>query len=450
VITTPACAAIASALGVDDLLVLEREGSSLKLIGGAGRGAGWAGTVQARIDEEELVQRARDRGRPLRVSHRSPARIFGPYWSTNAALIPVGDEHLVIAGTPFPIRAGDGELVRYATEAVAAIDGVPSAKLLADELEVVHAVRQLMEYRADSVRDTARHVADVAAAALSCDVAAVLVRAAGGLVVEVAGDTLDCADPRVCAEMVKLGRRVVAGPLLEQDVDDKGILGRGVGLVARYSLGIGSPQNQLGVLVVGHSAERPRGFTSLCQRVGRSLADAAEVLLAQATAREELREERDRFAREARTDELTGLANRVAWNEAIEAESARRARYRRPVVVLSADVDHLKAINDAHGHQAGDELLVAAANVLREELRNTDLVARVGGDEFGALLPETDAATMQAITMRINEACAEWRGSVPEVRLSMSVGWAVPGPFGDLREALHSADGQMYLAKRGR
>jgi diguanylate cyclase (GGDEF)-like protein len=445
------CIAVAEAIGVADLLILERDGELLRLTGGAGRGAGWAGVVEARIDDEPLAKRARERGRPVRVATGTPTRIFGPYWSPHAVLVPVGDDHLVIAGSDAPIKIADGALRRHSAEAVAAVDavdGIPSAKLLADELEVVGAVRELMDYHPQTVAETACHIAEVAAAALSAEFAAVLVRRPEGFIVEQAGAASSSVDPRLGAALAKLSRRVSSTPLLEQDVADKGPAGRGGGVVARYALRIGLAE-QLGMLVVGHVVDRPRGFTNLCQRVARQLADAAEVLLNQSIARDDLRAERDHFAREARRDPLTGLPNRVAWNEALDNEATRRARYRRPVVVMSVDVDHLKAANDQYGHDAGDELLMATAQVLRHALRNADLVARVGGDEFGVILPETHEAAMDVVVRRIEEACHNWRGSLPELRLSISVGWAAPEPFGDLRSALRAADGQMYRAKRG-
>jgi diguanylate cyclase (GGDEF)-like protein len=442
------CIAVAEALGVADLLVLERDGEVLRLTGGAGRGASWAGVVEARIADEPLARRARERGRPVRVAAAASTRVFGPYWSSNAVLVPVGDDHLVIAGSETVIKVADGVLRRQAAEAVATVDGVPSAKLLADELEVVDAVRQLMHYHPDSVPETARHIAEVAAASLGAEFATVLVRRPDGFIVEQAFTAESCVDPQLCAALVKLARRVSKGPLLEQDVSDKGPLGRGGGLVSRYALRIGDSE-PLGMLMVGHVVAQPRGFTSLCQRVGRELADAAEVLLSQAVARDDLRAERDRYAREARRDQLTGLPNRVAWNDALDSEATRRARYRRPVVVMSIDVDHLKDANDHYGHEAGDELLVATAQVLRHALRNADMVARIGGDEFGVLLPETQGLAMETVVQRIEEACAAWRGSLPELRLSISVGWAAPEPFGDLRAALRAADSEMYRSKRG-
>jgi diguanylate cyclase (GGDEF)-like protein len=440
---------VAKALGAADVLVLERAGRDLRLLGGAGRGASWAGAVEVQSTGEALLRKAKPGKPPVRIEEKAPVRILGPYWSAHAALVPVGDDHVVVAGGEQPIRASDAELLRHAAEAVAAVGDVSSAKLLADELEVVDAVRQLMHYRPEKVRDTARHIAEVAAGALSCEFAAVMVRSPDGLLVEQAGATPDeCADPQLCADMQRLSRRLRAEQLVEQDISDADSPGTASGLVSRYALAIGSGRDRA-ILVVGHGAVRPRGFTNLCLRVGRAIADAAEVLLSQAVGREELGRERDQFAREARTDELTGLANRVAWSEALEKERPRRSRYRRPAVVISVDVDGLKQANDWFGHDAGDELLRGVAGILKRNLRDADVMARVGGDEFGVLLPETQSDAMPALVDRIQVACAAWRGTNADLRLSVSIGWAAPEPFGDLREALRMADDRMYLAKRG-
>ncbi len=431
-----------------DLLVFELQDAMLRLVGGRGRGQGWAGVVEAALSDEPLARRAARGNVPVRIHEDEPVKVLGPYWSRNAALVAVGDDHVVVVGDAKPLRVSDGELRREAAEAVSRVGGIPSSKLLADELEVVDAVRKLMDYRPEALAATARHVADVAAASLSCDFAAVLVPGPEGTVVSVSGiDADDCQDPKLCAELKRLAARVGDEPLLEQNLRDRGRLGRGGGLVTRYALGIGTGKTR-GMLVVGHDAEHPRGFTLLCQRVGRALADAAEVLLSQAAGREELAAERDRFARESRTDDLTGLANRIAWTEALASERKRRSRYRRPVVVMSIDVDRLKDVNDTYGHVAGDELLRGAARVLVNCLRETDFVARIGGDEFGALLPETSAAAAAGVIDRIHAACRAWRGSHADLRLSLSIGWAAPEPFGDLQEALRTADGRMYASKR--
>jgi diguanylate cyclase (GGDEF)-like protein len=118
------------------------------------------------------------------------------------------------------------------------------------------------------------------------------------------------------------------------------------------------------------------------------------------------------------------------------------------VVVMSIDVDRLKDVNDTYGHVAGDELLRGAAAVLVNSLRETDFVARIGGDEFGALLPETSAEAVERVMERIHAGCRAWRGSHADLRLSLSIGWAAPEPFGDLQEALRTADGRMYASKR--
>lgn len=445
---TDQIAVLAGAIGVSDILVLERQGNRLHLRGGHGRGSSWAGTVEVDTADEPLIGQAAPNRPPIRLAAGAPQRVLGPYWSEHAAIVAVGDENVVIFGAGTPLRLSDGELRRHAAEAAGAVGGVPSSKLLADELEVVDAVRQLMSYRPEVVNDTARHIADVAAAALSCEFSAVLVNGPEGPMVQQAGGTpAQCADPQLCAEMQRIERRVLQQPLLEQDITEGGRIGRGAGLVSRYAVPLGSDQ-RTGVLVVAHAADRARGFTSLCQRVGQAIADAADVLLSQAIAREQLRAERDRFAILARTDELTGLANRVAWSEALAAERGRRARYGRPVVVMSVDIDRLKEVNDQHGHDVGDEVLMGAARVLLHGLRESDLVARIGGDEFGVLLPETDADVMDGLVGRINAAADAWRGSSDAVRLSLSIGWAAPEPLEDLDEALRVADGRMYRAKR--
>jgi diguanylate cyclase (GGDEF)-like protein len=146
------------------------------------------------------------------------------------------------------------------------------------------------------------------------------------------------------------------------------------------------------------------------------------------------RRTRHTFSETARTDALTGLPSKVVWAEALETERVRRARYRRAVVVMNVDIDGLKEINRRFGSKAGDEVLRGAATVLRRNLRDSDLVARIEEDEFGILMPETYGDAMDAVVSRLYGAMALWRGTNPELRLSVSIGWAAPEPFGDLRE----------------
>ena len=92
----------------------------------------------------------------------------------------------------------------------------------------------------------------------------------------------------------------------------------------------------------------------------------------------------------ARTDPLTGLPNRRVWDEDLERELARARRHGGSLCLAMLDLDRFKAYNDHHGHQAGDELLAAAAAAWRPELRATDTIARYGGEEFAVLLPHSD------------------------------------------------------------
>jgi len=134
-----------------------------------------------------------------------------------------------------------------------------------------------------------------------------------------------------------------------------------------------------------------------------------------------LTEEVGELARLARTDPLTGLANRRGWEEQLGRELAQAQRSGRPVSVALLDLNDFKGFNDAHGHQAGDRLLVAAAAAWQGQLRDGDLLCRWGGDEFAALLPDCSEDAAQEIIARVTpttpslQSCAAgiaaWDGS---------------------------------------
>jgi diguanylate cyclase (GGDEF)-like protein/PAS domain S-box-containing protein len=128
--------------------------------------------------------------------------------------------------------------------------------------------------------------------------------------------------------------------------------------------------------------------------------------------------ERKRVAREreellqrveamARTDELTGLANRRAWDEELRREIARAARHTHALCVVLLDLDHFKRYNDEHGHQAGDGLLRDAAIAWRMRIRVTDFIARYGGEEFAILLPDCPPDEALTILERLRAATPE-------------------------------------------
>jgi diguanylate cyclase (GGDEF)-like protein len=427
-------------------MVFELVHDRARLRGGTGRGAGWAGIVEVDLVDEPTLSRAAAGGRVTRVEETAPVRVVGPYWSAHAALVHVG-EHVVVIGAERPFRASSAELTSIATQAIASVGEVSPSKVLADELELSEAVRQLTDHAASSLADAARHVAEVAADSLSCEIGVVLLHRDGRTDIHGAGPAwpMLAGDARLQAELHAVAERASRGPIVEQDLS---AVGRsGLRIVSCYAIGIGRAE-RIGALVVGHSEERPRGFTQLCQRVGRALADAAEPELRRAMAHEALAAERDRFAREARTDPLTGLGNRVAWEASLADEQAARAHRAGPVVLLAIDLDELKDTNDRYGHAAGDELLVAAAGALRDSVRTDDVVARIGGDEFAAMLRGADPTAAEAVSRRLIQACERWRGP-HALTLRLSIGWVVPHEGETLVDAFHRADAAMYAVKRG-
>ena len=155
--------------------------------------------------------------------------------------------------------------------------------------------------------------------------------------------------------------------------------------------------------------------------------------------------------REARTDELTGLANRRAFNEILERTLARRPDVRR-LALLVVDLDDFKAVNDSLGHHYGDELLRLAAPRIQQAVRAGDVVARIGGDEFAVLLADADGALAVRIAERLR---AGFRRPFPlgsrSLVIAPSVGIAlVPDDGREPVELLQHADLAMYEAKAAR
>ena len=148
----------------------------------------------------------------------------------------------------------------------------------------------------------------------------------------------------------------------------------------------------------------------------------------------------------SRTDPLTGLGNPRAFEERMEQETARAARYGEPLSLLLLDVDGLKAINDDHGHRAGDLALQAVARALHRGARETDLAARVGGDEFALLAPSTPGPAATALAERIRLLVAGER--IDRLTVSLGVATAEDDRSSDPRDLRDAADGALYEAKR--
>ena len=149
----------------------------------------------------------------------------------------------------------------------------------------------------------------------------------------------------------------------------------------------------------------------------------------------------------ASTDELTRLANRRRFTETLRMEMARMRRSETPLSLIMADADHLKAINDAHGHPAGDAAIRHVADAIRRGGRETDMAARLGGEEFALLLPGTDAVGAVKAAERIRKALASSTiPTVGTVTVSMGVATA-PEDAGGEEELVRVADARLYAAK---
>jgi diguanylate cyclase (GGDEF)-like protein len=161
-----------------------------------------------------------------------------------------------------------------------------------------------------------------------------------------------------------------------------------------------------------------------------------------------------RLERMAGEDELTGLANRRAFNRRLSEEFLRARRYGHPFTVALVDLDGFKAVNDTFGHAAGDAALVAFARVLDSITRASDVAARLGGDEFALLLPETDRAAARQVIRRLKDSLlsrpllVDQAGNV-EVRLSVSAGAAtLAADTENESKLLAAADRALYVDKR--
>ena len=153
----------------------------------------------------------------------------------------------------------------------------------------------------------------------------------------------------------------------------------------------------------------------------------------------------------ATTDDLTGLPNRRAFLERASVELSRANRTSQPVCVAVIDLDHLKAINDLHGHAAGDQALLALARACTSTLRDSDLVARMSGDEFAAVLPDSTLAQADAVMGRLLSALRASAVTIGgfTIPVGASIGIAEYTGHEPVDALLARADEAMYLAKEG-
>jgi diguanylate cyclase len=152
---------------------------------------------------------------------------------------------------------------------------------------------------------------------------------------------------------------------------------------------------------------------------------------------------KERAESEAMIDALTGLYNRRGWDKLTQAEEIRCRRYGHSACVLVLDVDGLKQVNDQQGHLKGDELICLVAQTIQQVLRESDIAARTGGDEFAILGIECDEVAANALQRRLEVAFAR-------AGVGLSIGLAVRDPLRSLTEAFATADEAMYAIKRSR
>lgn len=181
------------------------------------------------------------------------------------------------------------------------------------------------------------------------------------------------------------------------------------------------------------------------------LLDDAAIALAQ--AHRDLTAARDELETQANTDQLTGLANRRRFAAAGSAELARSQRYARPLSLLAVDIDFFKRINDTYGHDGGDLVLQQIGRLLRETVRDQDMVARMGGEEFAVILPEVAIEQARQAGERLRAAVAAMKIAMPNGQLiSITASFGVAAASADdhdIHVVLQHADRALYRAKEG-
>ena len=189
----------------------------------------------------------------------------------------------------------------------------------------------------------------------------------------------------------------------------------------------------------------PRGgFDIETRKLAEWVATQAGIALDNARLHEEVR-------RQATTDELTSLVNRRRFIEELATELDRARMFDSPLSVLLIDLDDFKRINDDYGHQGGDRALRCFGELMRDEVRDFDIAARLGGEEFAVLLPQTKAEAAAVVAARMRDALADSSIAVAEgveVRLTASFGIAESTPGQSTDELLRHADNALYAAKR--
>ncbi|HVG29136.1 MAG TPA: diguanylate cyclase [Pyrinomonadaceae bacterium] len=173
-----------------------------------------------------------------------------------------------------------------------------------------------------------------------------------------------------------------------------------------------------------------------------------DLLLARARTLLDFKNYLDTCEEAAFTDHLTGLANRRRFERQLEREVSRTRRFSRPFCLLLLDIDLFKRVNDTYGHDVGDDVIRRLGNALQAGTRGIDTAARVGGEEFGVILTETDFAHGLEVAQRLRASISEMVVPIAG-RITVSIGLAEFGADSrDARELFNTADAALYEAKR--
>ncbi len=187
----------------------------------------------------------------------------------------------------------------------------------------------------------------------------------------------------------------------------------------------------------------PEAFAQAVEQLAEAIG-AVQAAATEALVRSKSRE----LESQANTDPLTGLGNLRSLQRELARLIAVHKRYGHNFAVLLMDIDGLKRINDAHGHQAGDRVLMQVAMSLRRAIRNVDSAARLGGDEFCVLAPEQDGKSAASLAERLAAAVREEVAMPDDPPVSLSIGVSACPEHGEEAEALIDlADRAMYRAK---
>lgn len=438
-------AAAGSGIGDEELArfrgLVEASGSAIALLDGDWR-VRWmnaAGLAMTGLNLESAVgvpylELVGDEARAEHLDVERPTVEREGRWSGESVLLPVDRGP---ARRPLPVEATTYRILHPAT-------GEPLG-LACIRRDVSDARR--LEREREAIGNLASAIAaGVGRAELyeaACREAAQLLGADAGALAMLSGVAAAGAGPRTVGRWRSQG----ADDRLELAIGRLGRLGVARGDDHGLSMDLGDAQHAVGapVMVDGRTwglivaSRRGVPFAGEDERALARLSGLIGTAVRVATSRELL-------VRQATTDALTGLSNHRAFHDRLRVEAARAVRYDRPVAVVLVDLDGFKDVNDRHGRETGDRLLVAVARALEGVVRETEVLARLGGDEFALLLPETDVAGAQATAERVRATV----GRLPEAQtfgVTVSAGVADLGQASTAEALIRLADGALSWSK---